>query len=208
MDEIHPFQLKSGYRPHFSCNTLENYIFQNRHELSSLQIRKFRDNLSILERKSIISLLNDKNIIIKKADKIVNCVILDKVDYLSEVHRQLSTYHYKQIENFDFKDLRMRFNSYLINMHTKDGIEGNSLKYGPGYIHILPKIHRLDQLVLQNIFNCGINIDQIIPPGRPIISQIGSVTEYIGHYIDHFLLPIVQNQCTYIKDTTYFINKI
>ena len=116
MDEIHPFQLKSGYRPHFSCNTLENYIFQTRHELSSLQIRKFRDNLSILERKSILSLLNDTNIIIKKADKNGNCVILDKVDYLSEVHRQLSTYHYKQIENIDFKDLRMRLNSYLINM--------------------------------------------------------------------------------------------
>ena len=32
--------------------------------------------------------------------------------------------------------------------------------------------------------------------------------EYIGHYIDHFLVPIVQNQCTYIKDTTDFINKI
>jgi hypothetical protein len=62
--------------------------------------------------------------------------------------------------------------------------------------------------VLQNIFNCGINIDKIIPPGRPIISQIESVTEYIGHYIDHFLVPIVQNKCTYIKDTTYFINKI
>jgi hypothetical protein len=72
---------------------------------------------------------------------------------------------------------------------------------------------RQDQLVLQNIFNCGINIDKIIPPGRPIIchgriSQIWSVTEYIGHYIDHFLVPIVQNQCTYIKDTTDFINKI
>ena len=112
----------------------------------------------------------------------------------------------------------MRFNSYLINMHTKDGIdkknhwtnllEGNSWKYDPGYIHILPKIHRLDPLVLQNIFNCGNNIDQIIPPGRPIISQIRSVTEYIGHYKYHFLVTIVQNQCTYMKDTTYFINKI
>jgi hypothetical protein len=69
MDEIHPFQLKSGYRPHFSCNTLEKYIFQTRNELSSLQIRKFRDNLSISERKCILYLLNDKTIIIKKADK-------------------------------------------------------------------------------------------------------------------------------------------
>jgi hypothetical protein len=143
-----------------------------------LQIGKFRDNLSISKRKSILSLLIDKNII-KKADKNGNCVILNKVDYLSEVDRQLSTYHYKQIENFDYKDLRMHLNSYLINMHTKCRVdkkkslnyllEGNNLKYGPGYFHILPKIHRQDQLVLQNIFNCGINIDKIIPPGRPII---------------------------------------
>jgi hypothetical protein len=65
-------------------------------------------------------------------------------------------------------------------MHTKGGIdkkslnyllEGNCLKYGPDYIHILKKIHGQDQLVLQNIFNCGINIDKIIPPGRPIISK-------------------------------------
>ena len=116
----------------------------------------------VFQNGKAFSLLNDKNIIIKKADKNGNCVILDKVDYLSEVHRQLSTYHYKQIENFYFKDLRMRLNSYLINMHTKDGIdkkslnyllEENSLKYGPGYIHIFPKMHRLDQLVLQNIFS-------------------------------------------------------
>jgi hypothetical protein len=70
MDGIHPFQLKSVCRPHISCNTLENYIFQSRHELSSLQIRKFRDNLSILERKSILSLLNDNNVIIKKQTKL------------------------------------------------------------------------------------------------------------------------------------------
>ena len=77
----------------------------------------------VFQNGKAFSLLNDKNIIIKKADKNGNCVILDKVDYLSEVHRQLSTYHYKQIENFYFKDLRMRLNSYLINMHTKDGID-------------------------------------------------------------------------------------
>ena len=111
-----------------------------------MQIGKFRDNLSISKRKSILSLLIDKNII-KKADKNGNCVILNKVDYLSEVDRQLSTYHYKQIENFDYKDLRMHLNSYLINMHTKCRVdkkkslnyllEGNNLKYGPGYFHIV-----------------------------------------------------------------------
>ena len=47
-----------------------------------------------------------------------------------------------------------------------------------------------------------------IPPGRAIISQCGSATEQIGHFIDYFLVPIVQQQSTYIKDTKAFVNII
>ena len=47
-----------------------------------------------------------------------------------------------------------------------------------------------------------------IPVCRPIISQIGTATERIGHYTDHFLVPIVKSQDTYIRDTADFIAKI
>lgn len=30
----------------------------------------------------------------------------------------------------------------------------------------------------------------------------------IGHFIDHFLIPIVQKQNTYVRDTKDFINKV
>ena len=56
-----------------------------------MQIRKSRDNLSALERKSMSLLINDKSIIITKADKNNNVVILDKDSYLSECYRQLKT---------------------------------------------------------------------------------------------------------------------
>lgn len=47
-----------------------------------------------------------------------------------------------------------------------------------------------------------------LPPGRPIIAQCNTPTRKIGQYCDHFLVPIVQKQSTYIKDTADFINKI
>ena len=182
-----------------------------------MQIGKYKDNLTLKERQAISTLKNDKNIIIKKADKNGSCVFLDKNDYILEVKRQLNTNHYQRIDHFDAKELKFQLNTYIKNMYSKGSIdeismkyllEGNKDKYGPGYIHILPKIHRLDQSILKNIEERGINVEKHIPPGRPIISQIGSVTEYIGHFVDYFLVPIVQKQNTYIKDTTDFINKL
>ena len=43
---------KSGYAPSYSY-ILENYIFKTKNELSSMQIWKFRDNLSAVETSSI-----------------------------------------------------------------------------------------------------------------------------------------------------------
>lgn len=45
-------------------------------------------------------------------------------------------------------------------------------------------------------------------PGRPNISHCSSSTIPIGHFIDPFLVPIVQKQHTYVRDTKDFINKV
>ena len=182
-----------------------------------MQTRKFRDNLKPSERSSISSLLRDKSIIIKKADKSNNVVILDKNIYLSEAYRQLQSHHYKSLDSFDFKVLRQNINDYVIGMHNRNEIDeisfkylinGNQKSYGPGHMHILPKIHKLKYEDYDNVIRHGFNINIIVPPGRPIISQIGTITEYIGRYIDHFLVPIVQKQHTYIRDSSDFIQKI
>ena len=152
-NEIHPFKSKSGYTPPPTCGVLENYIYKTRHDLSSLQVRKFRDNLNAMERVSISSLRKDNEIIIKKSDKGSNIVILDKHNYLSEAYRQLNSQHYIKLDTFDFKDLRYGLNTYLRDMFNRGVLDeitfdylmkGNQNKYGPGYMHILPKIHRLN----------------------------------------------------------------
>ena len=188
-----------------------------RYELSSLQVRKFRDNFNAMERVSISSLKKDKDIIIKTSDKSNNIVLLDNHNYLSEAYRQLNSQHYIKLDTFDFKDLRYGLNTYLRRMFNRGVldeitfdylIKGNQNYYGQGYMYILPKIQRLNQSDILKIEDNGINIDKIIPPGRPIISQIGTVTECIGRYVYYFLVPIEHNQHTYIKDTTDFIHKI
>ena len=41
-------------------------------------------------------------------------------------------------------------------------------------------------------------------PGRPIESLCGTPIHKIGHFVDYILLPIVQRQETYLKDTIHF----
>lgn len=43
------------------------------------------------------------------------------------------------------------------------------------------------------------------PPGRPIVSSIGSLTE---HLVDLFLKPLVTNLPSYIRDTMVFLNEL
>ena len=77
-----------------------------------------------------------------------------------------------------------------------------------GRFYLLPKIHKLEKCTVDKIKYEGYCDANIIPVSRPIISQIGTATENIAHYVDHFLLPIVNVQTTYIRDSSYFINKV
>ena len=46
------------------------------------------------------------------------------------------------------------------------------------------------------------------PVGRPIISWCDAPTERISAFVDHLIQPIAQNQASYLKDTTDFLNFI
>ena len=48
----------------------------------------------------------------------------------------------------------------------------------------------------------------INPTGRPIVSGIGTLTEYVSAFVDRQLQNLLANISSYIKDTTDFLNKI
>ncbi|CAJ0929289.1 unnamed protein product, partial [Ranitomeya imitator] len=55
---------------------------------------------------------------------------------------------------------------------------------------MLPKIHK----------------DSIKPPGRPIVSSVGSMCERAGEYLDFFLQPIASSLPSFIRDSSHFID--
>ena len=59
-------------------------------------------------------------------------------------------------------------------------------------MYLLPKIHeRLNDV-----------------PGRPVISNCGTLTENLSEFLDHHLQPIIKARKSYIKDTSEKLKKM
>ena len=61
-----------------------------------------------------------------------------------------------------------------------------------GKLYLLPKIHK-------KLFNV---------PGWPVVSNCDTPTEKCSDFLDYQLKPVMQNICSYLKDSGDFIKKI
>ncbi|KAK3109108.1 hypothetical protein FSP39_023246 [Pinctada imbricata] len=212
---IHPFRTNTGFKPGPTCNALENYIHKTKLELSSIPLKERQENLSISERNALASLKNNPDIVIKKADKSNTVVVMDKCKYIKEGLRQLQSKHYIEVERPNLMNIQNVIQEKLTEMHSNGYLDKETFRFlndsknipRCGQLYLLPKIHKIKGTVL-NALNDGLCSLKDLPPGRPIISQCATPTYKIGAYCDHFLLPIVKKQLTYIKDTTDFIVKL
>ena len=138
---------------------------------------------------------NNPDITIKPADKGGSIVIMHKVDYVTEAHRQLfNQEHYKTLD----KDPTIPYNKYthhlidqawrieIIDETTKESLKTKNPKIPSFYL--LPKIHKPNN------------------PQRPMVNSIGSVTEKISAFVDKHLRKFTSRIPSYVKDTTHFIN--
>lgn len=214
-NNLHPFRIKSGFEPDRGCENLEKYIELTKLELSSIQMRQTHDNLSLRERHAIKQLKSLKDVVIKKADKSNTIVILDKEMYKREGEKMLNSPHYEEVEQPNLHEIDNAIMKIIGEMKMNSMFDKETIKYltsgqtyRVGRLYLLPKIHKLNEQLITNVRHGACNELPIMPPGRPIISQIGTPAERIGHYCDYFLVPIVRMQNTYIKDTSDFINKI
>ena len=161
-DKLHPFYQKTGYEPEFSCHSLENYISLTKFQLSYLPVRKFRDNISEKERQSIKNLKRNKQLVIKKAEKHGNVVVLNKDNYLSEGYLQLNMPHYEQIENHNLENLQTELNKYINNMWSDGVLDKATVKFiwdglhkniRPSRTYFLPKVHKLNKSDVDRIIH-------------------------------------------------------
>lgn len=147
----------------------------------------------------IKSLEKKKDIIIRPADKGGGVVILEKTFY----HKQLvdmlgDRTTYCRLSSDPTNEYRAQLSALVEWGYSMDALNGREKNYlVPSscripIIYMLPKIHK----------------DVRVPPARPIVNGIGSVTARLGEFLDKFLQPSVKATRAYLKDTTDLLRSL
>ena len=175
------------------CCSIQNYTSNipqsTKHDNISLEERQALDNF----RKTI-----NKDIVIRSADKGGAVVVQNRSDYINTCDSILSDVKFYQKLDYDpTEEFQTELKKILTNAFKEHDLPEN-LKMqdliqrftpSPGRFYTLPKIHK--------------NISP--PPGRPIISGNGMVTERISGFVSYFLNSLVSELPSYIQDTTHFL---
>ena len=187
---------KGPYRPSREpyLNTYVENIRQNIIEELTKKRRFQRNNLNERERAALIRLSNDRNIVIKPADKGGATVSLNSEDYVAEALRQLdNTEYYKKVDRDYTKEHEKNIDECITTLVIKGDIDKDIGKLlrpvnsRTPVFYILPKIHKTNN------------------PGRAVVSSVNSHTEKISAYVDDYLRPLAERLPSYIRDTTDFI---
>ncbi|XP_053571737.1 LOW QUALITY PROTEIN: polycystic kidney disease protein 1-like 1 [Bombina bombina] len=157
------------------------------------------DNLTKKQRTALKALQNDITITIKPSDKGGNIVVLNTKDYVEECQRQLRDIKQYSILRFNPTEI-YKEKLFQILMRAKDEGVINQREFDFLFVkfpktatfYSIPKLHK----------------NKLPPPGRPIISGKGSLTEKISQYVDFCLRPNILNLPSYIKDTLDVLKKL
>jgi len=197
---IEPIKIASSWYPPKPNSDISAFCNRLKFEVKNISNRhKNTPNISRNEMKALHRLRNNKEIIIKPADKGGGIVIMNKTDYVEKVFTHLqsnSTYIHVSVteESIKKNELMLKYRT-LINelkpfLTKKQSNWLYDVNNDPGIIYGLPKIHKNGT------------------PIRPIISQCHSLTNKLHTYLQQ-LLKIGESQISnLIKDTTDFLNKI
>lgn len=193
------FRSTSTWNPTQAHKNIETFATVNFSQTDKIPALKPKfHNLPKAEKLAISELLENTDILIKPADKGAGVVVMNTKDYIFEAKRQLYSDAYEPSNKDYIQHAALEVKKVLYNLLATGSINKRRHSYlsptipKPGKFYLLPKIHKL----------------KLPPPGRPIVSQIGSPTEKISGYLDFFLQPFLQKIPSYIKDTGHFLHII
>ena len=172
-------------------------------------------NISKEESKALeklIKLQKDCLITIKPADKGSGICILDYNDYVKSCENHLKSTllqpndnpplpYYTTATNHDINEAKKEILSTLQEAKQLGWITNQEFKAmdpsnaGIGKFYQIFKVHKEYE-------------EGSIPPARPIVNGIGSITENISKFVDHHTRPLVQELPTFLEDTRHFLNMI
>ena len=138
------------------------YMSSLEQKLMQIKIPKDKyNNLTSKERQALYDLKNNKNNVIKGADKRFSVVVWDREDYIKEAKNQLvDSGAYEEVPD-DPKPLINTIHRMIEKIRRRGDLKKETIEYfevkDPKFarFHLLPKIHKR----LNNV------------PGRPVISN-------------------------------------
>ena len=175
------------------------------------------DNVTAEERKALLELKNETNLIFKKADKGGAIVMMDKYFCRDTLvyNGHLNTDTYSRVEENADKKVYSTLSKFMNNYPscaTKDELKCIlTSNWKTSEFYVLPKIHKCKNL---STIAKETNEDYIeIPPpsdltGRPIIGGPNAPTQGLSALIEKILTPIVPFQKSFIKDDWDFLRKL
>ena len=184
------FNPPGGLAP--SLKTFRDVLIR---DLESIETKKARLNKTLQE--GLDSLCTNKDLVIRPADKGGGIVILDRADYLREMHNIVDDANTYSILPSDPKNRYKRELEKLVERGVFQGILSIKEK-----LFLIPRAPRTPTMY----YLPKLHKDPVCPPGRPIVSGIDSITSRVGRYIDFYLQPLVKKIPSYVRDSKHIMN--
>ena len=192
-------------------NTVESNLQDKRNwNHQHLKVRNLpkEEYLALLK---LIEMQNDRLIVVKPADKGAGIVIMNYDDYVTSCNKHLTATqpqpagpplpYYKKATTQDFNKLKQSIdavldfgkqNEYLSNVEYK---MMRPVDKGAGRFYQLYKVHKSYP-------------EGCLPPGRPIVSGNGSLTENLSKFVDHHSKILINNIPSFIQDSPDFLRTL
>ena len=140
------WEPNDGYLPHDIKSEL--YILDVL--LNKIHITKDTPYMSDLELKALFNLKNMDDVVLRKADKGNAIVIMDRDNYITEVHNQIfNDKYYKPLERPVYLNTTDEVNSILDKLLLNGWLDNKQVEYlrpadnpRPRMFYTLPKIHK------------------------------------------------------------------
>ena len=162
---------------------LETYLEEVKIELAEINVSRPKDNLPQSERKPLKELMNNKNIVLKKADKGTTTVVMDRENKLAEGQSQLNDRkNYQPLAKLMVDTTLIKVRQLIKSLEK----EGHIDKMTEKWLSLTPNPPRIP------VFYTLTKIHKPTQVGRPIISGCDGPTERISSFVDRLIQPIAQ----------------
>ena len=158
--------------------------------------------LRSVQRRALKELINvnNKEIILKKADKGRTTVVMNGENKINDGQKQLDDRNNCQpLDEPMVRDTSQRVKHLINALHQAGCIDEMTVKW----FNLTPNPPRSP--VFYTLKNSQTDISR---KSRPIISGCDGPTERLSSFVDKLLQPIAQIQDSFLKDTTHFIRFI